>query len=51
MLTTTTGGWAVAASHSDLAITVTGHDLDPGSLRIELVADPVATFGPPFAQA
>jgi hypothetical protein len=51
MLTTTTGGWAVAASHNDLAITVTGHDLDPGSLRIELVADPVATFGPPFAQA
>ncbi len=51
MLTTATGGWAVAASHNDLAITVTGHDLDPTSLSLDLVADPVMTFGPPFAHA
>ena len=51
MLTTATGGWAVAASHNDLAITVTGHDLDPKSLSLDLVADPVMTFGPPFAHA
>lgn len=50
MLTTTTGGWAVAANHNDLAITLTGHDLDPKSVSLELIADPVATFGPPFAR-
>jgi hypothetical protein len=51
MLTTATGGWAVAASHNDLAITVTGHDLDPTSLSLDLVADRVMTFGTPFAHA
>jgi hypothetical protein len=45
MLTTA----AVATTHNDLAITVTGHDLDPASLSLDLVADPVMTFGPPFA--
>jgi hypothetical protein len=49
VLTTTTGGWAVAASHNDLAITVTGHDLGPKSVSLELAANPVTTFGPPFA--
>lgn len=49
MLATATGGWAVAASHNDLAITVTGHDLDPKTLA--LVADPESTLGPPFAHA
>jgi hypothetical protein len=51
MLTTATGGWAVAASHNDLAITVTGHGLDPTSLSLDLATDPVMTFGPPFAHA
>jgi hypothetical protein len=51
MLTTATGGWAVAASHNDLAITITGRDREPTSLTLELVADPVTTFGPPFAHA
>jgi hypothetical protein len=53
MLTTATGGWAVAATHNDLAITVTGRDLDldPRSLSLDLVADPVMTFGPPFTHA
>jgi hypothetical protein len=51
MLTTATGGWAVAASHNDLAITITGRDREPTSLSLDLVADPVTTFGPPFAHA
>jgi hypothetical protein len=51
MLTTATGGWAVAASDNNLTITVTGHDRDPRSLSLDRVADPVMTFGPPFAHA
>ena len=51
MLTTATGGWALAATHNDLAITVTGHDLNPASLSLDLIADPVTTFGPPFPHA
>ena len=49
MLTTATGGWAVVATHNGLAITVTGHDVDPASVRLDLVTDPATTFGPPFA--
>jgi hypothetical protein len=51
MLTTATGARAVATTHNDLSITVTGHDLDPMSLSLDPVADPVMTFGPPFAHA
>jgi hypothetical protein len=53
MLSTATSGWAVAATHKDLAITVTGRDLDldPASLSLDPVTDPVMTFGPPFAHA
>ena len=49
-LITPTGAWAAVANHHDLTITVTGHDLDPESLDINPIADPVKTFGPPFTE-
>ncbi len=41
-LTASTGSWVAVRIHRDLIITIAGHDLDPGALTIEPVADPAA---------
>ncbi len=40
-LTTTSGRWVAVRRHDDLTITITARDLDPASLTIEPVADPI----------
>jgi hypothetical protein len=42
MLNAPPNRWVAVAGHADLIITVAAHDLEPGSLRLEPIADPTA---------
>jgi hypothetical protein len=46
MLTAPGGRWAAVAVRGDLTLVVSGHDVEPGSLRIASVPDSVEAFGP-----
>lgn len=46
MLTAPGGRWAAVVVRGELTLVVAGHDVEPGSLRIAPVADPVEAFGP-----
>jgi hypothetical protein len=42
MLKESRNRWVAVARHADLTITVAGRNVEPGSLRLEAIADPVA---------
>jgi hypothetical protein len=47
ILTAPASRWVAVAAQGNLTIIVRGCDVDPDSLRLSPIADPVTTFGPP----